>query len=584
MPTTKLPLWELEDIEDVPIPNTEFVTLLPADFKHVDDSVVFIHHSSLEPKSSAGLAGPMGVICRLKDTDSIGPSIGEDSEHGLITLYEYEAVQRVIIKDYSPGNIETSNYTVIHNDLDTPDSVCSDAIKKVKADISAMYTAVMKNDMFTYTLQSDLYIVKESPAKIVNIIADCTLPTAQDRIEYLYSLSAIKQWELTLKGLQLYIERAQKAKKRIQNGRAKPSPKRKIKARIIDDPSAFDVPEPSEEEAWLALLEKMNIEDKYKKKLRSDIAKHSKLMDVSSEKQNLWSYLDTFFSIPWDKQEAPDINLTALIETLSESHHGLDNVKNHILEHMVVEARTGGSTGAVMCFSGPPGTGKTSIAKAIAKATGRKLIRIAVGGMKDEAHLRGHRRTYVGSKCGRIIEGLKESNSMAPIILIDEIDKLDTTNGDPSSALLEILDPEQNNVFLDYYIDVPVDLSKVMFICTANDERRLQPALRDRMQFVRFENYEKEDRVSILRDYIYPKSLSLYNITLDEVDLTDEAVHLLTEELQVRQIEKNLSKCLRRAAVQLDIHGESKVVIDSTFVVKVCEIKTSSSRKVIGFQ
>merc|ERR1719348_2591593 len=244
------------------------------------------------------------------------------------------------------------------------------------------------------------------------------------------------------------------------------------------------------------------------------------------------------------------------MEVLDQDHYGFDDIKERILEFIAVGKLRGSVQGKIICFHGPPGTGKTSIARSIARALGREYFRFSVGGMTDVAEIKGHRRTYVGAMPGKIIQCLKKTKTENPLILIDEVDKMGRGyQGDPSSALLELLDPEQNANFLDHYLDVTVDLSKVLFICTANQLDTIPEPLRDRMEMIEVSGYVAEEKVAIAQKYLIPQAITATGIDSEKVTVSQEAIHRLIRaycrESGVRNLQKQVEKIFRKSAFKL---------------------------------
>ena len=242
---------------------------------------------------------------------------------------------------------------------------------------------------------------------------------------------------------------------------------------------------------------------------------------MSAEATVVRNYLDWLLSLPWGKKSKVKSDIAAAEKVLNDDHYGLEKVKERILEYLAVQSRVGKMKGPILCLVGPPGVGKTSLGKSIAKATGREFVRMSLGGMRDEAEIRGHRRTYIGSMPGKIIQSMKKAKTSNPLFLLDEIDKLGADyRGDPSSALLEVLDPEQNATFNDHYLEVDFDLSDVMFVTTANCLRMPQP-LMDRMEIIRIPGYTEDEKVEIAKRHLIPKEMAAHGLKDEEWKITD---------------------------------------------------------------
>ena len=285
----------------------------------------------------------------------------------------------------------------------------------------------------------------------------------------------------------------------------------------------------------------------------------------SSESSILRNYLEWMTDLPWSNQAEEKIDLDSALEVLNEDHFDLEKVKERILEYLAVKSLKGSSMkGPILCFSGPPGVGKTSLGKSIARAIGRPFVRISLGGVKDEAEIRGHRRTYVGSMPGRIIQALKQAQKNNPLVLFDEVDKMGGDfRGDPASALLEVLDPEQNVHFRDHYLNVPFDLTNVMFIATCNNLEQIPGPLRDRMEVIQLSGYTQEEKVAISKKYLVPKQLEENGITSEHVEFNDESlvkvIKNFTLEAGLRNLERQIGSLCRKVAMKI-AKGEDKLI------------------------
>ncbi len=304
---------------------------------------------------------------------------------------------------------------------------------------------------------------------------------------------------------------------------------------------------------WLKELEELHLSEKVEEKIKKEINKFSKMMPSSAEATVIRNYVETILALPWNKASKVNVNLKKAEKILNEDHYGLDKVKERVLEYLAVIHLSKAIKGPILCLVGPPGVGKTSIARSIAKASGREFVRMSLGGVRDEAEIRGHRRTYIGAIPGRVISCLKDAGTNNPVFLFDEVDKIGADfKGDPASALLEVLDPEQNNTFTDHFLEVPFDLSKVMFITTANSTDTIPRPLLDRMEIVEVPGYTEEEKVKIAQRYLIPKKVKEHGLKKDNFKISEKAVHDLinyyTRESGVRNLEREVANLCRKVA------------------------------------
>ena len=307
-------------------------------------------------------------------------------------------------------------------------------------------------------------------------------------------------------------------------------------------------------ESILDKIEKNPYPENIKKKVKSELNKFDMMPQGSLEAALIQSYLDVLLSIPWWEKTEDDEDLKHVEKILDEDHYGLEIPKKRIIEYLAIKKLTGNLKSPILCFYGPPGTGKTSLGKSIARALGRKFFKASLGGISDEAEIRGHRRTYVGSLPGRIIQGMRKAGVTNPVFLLDEVDKLASSyKGDPASALLEVLDPEQNNQFNDNYVEEPYDLSDVLFICTANYLENIPGPLRDRLELIQLSSYTEIEKMHIVKEHLIKKQIAINGLKEEQVEFTDDAIKFIirayTRESGVRELERKIASCLRKVAV-----------------------------------
>jgi ATP-dependent Lon protease len=314
-------------------------------------------------------------------------------------------------------------------------------------------------------------------------------------------------------------------------------------------------------------IDALKLPGEVEKAAKRELARLERLPAAAAEYGVIRTYLDWIATLPWGVTTEDDLDLERARRVLDEDHYDLDKVKERIIEHLAVSKLRHDPAGQILCFVGPPGVGKTSLGHSIARTLERKFARISVGGVRDEAEIRGHRRTYIGAMPGTIIRALRDAESMNPVLLIDEIDKMGADfRGDPASAMLEVLDPEQNKVFRDHYLDLPFDLSKVLFICTANTTDTIPPALLDRMDVIVLSGYTEDEKLGIAKRHLVPKQIEAHGLAADRVSLSDRALRLCireyTREAGVRGLERRIADLCRKAAREVAEGHEGKIRID----------------------
>ena len=323
--------------------------------------------------------------------------------------------------------------------------------------------------------------------------------------------------------------------------------------KVIQNELGFGEDAVSEAKEWLDKLDDLKLDPKTDEKVRKEINKFTKMVPSSAESGVIRNYVETILSLPWNKSSKTNSDIKKAEKVLDADHYGLEKVKERILEYLAVIHLSKGIKGPIICLVGPPGVGKTSIARSIARATGREFVRMSLGGVRDEAEIRGHRRTYIGAIPGRVISAIKDAGANNPVFLFDEVDKIGSDfKGDPASALLEVLDPEQNKEFTDHFLEIPFDLSNVMFITTANTTETIPRPLLDRMEVIDVSGYTEEEKVKIAQKYLVPKQMKAHGLKKKNFAISEKAlrdlINFYTRESGVRNLEREIGSLCRKVA------------------------------------
>jgi ATP-dependent Lon protease len=410
----------------------------------------------------------------------------------------------------------------------------------------------------------------EDPAKLADTIASYLTIKISDKQHMLEIPSVDKRLEKLLESIEAEISVLQVEKKirtRVKRQMEKTQREYYLNEQLKAIQKELGETEEGKDELsdFETRIKKTKLSKEAREKAMSELRKLRSMSQMSAEATVIRNYLDWILSIPWQNRSRIKRDLEDAQRILDHDHHGLDKVKERILEYLAVQGRVGKVKGQILCLVGPPGVGKTSLGKSIAKATGRNFVRISLGGVRDEAEIRGHRRTYIGSMPGKIIQGMKKAKTSNPLFLLDEIDKMGTDwRGDPASALLEVLDPEQNNTFNDHYLEVDYDLSDVMFVTTANTLKMPQPLL-DRMEVIRLPGYTEDEKIQISKEHLIPKQIEVHGLKEDEFSITDEAlrqlIRIYTREAGVRNLEREIANLARKAIKEILIQKVTSVHI-----------------------
>lgn len=407
-----------------------------------------------------------------------------------------------------------------------------------------------------------------SPAEMTDQIASTLNSSTKDRQQILETLDVKERMKLVAARLSHEIEILKIEKDVVNKTQSKMSKSMRenvLRERLRTIQKELGEIDDEEEIAndYSKKLKKIKCDPEIKKKVAKEIRKVRQMSPYNPEAGYIRSWLDTFFEMPWGKESKGNYDLNKAEKVLEKNHYGLPKVKERILEYIAVLQKRQSvkkdknqHLPTILCFVGPPGVGKTSIGKSVAESLGRKFTKVSLGGIRDEAEIRGHRRTYVGAMPGRIISGIKQAGTVNPVFMLDEVDKLGSDyKGDPSAALLEALDPEQNHAFEDHYLDLPFDLSKVLFITTANTLDTIPPALKDRLEIITYSGYTSDEKFNIALDHLLPKSLTGHGLNKKEITIKDEAIKKIiaryTREAGVRDLERNLGKVLRKVVREL---------------------------------
>ncbi len=457
-------------------------------------------------------------------------------------------------------------------------------IKEDKSDEAEAAMRIIKDTFDRYIQVSDREVedvaahvfFSDDPGEIADTIAGNVIGNYRDRQLLLEELNPIKRLNklcVLLRGeieiLKCESELESKVEQQMESNQREYYLREKIKVISNELGDGEDVI--SEIQKYRDIISKLDCSDEVREKLKSECDKLSKMQGSSADATICRNYLDSALKLPFGKYTEDNFDLTRAKTILDNDHYGLEKIKERFIEMLAVKARSNEIKGQIICLVGPPGVGKTSIVRSVAKSMGREYVRLSLGGVSDEAEIRGHRKTYVGAMPGRIVNAITSAKTFNPIILLDEIDKLGKDyKGDPASALLEVLDPEQNNSFRDNFMEFPVDLSKVLFVTTANDSSTIPGPLYDRMEVIELTSYTAEEKFMIAKNHLVKKQMKMHSLSGNNLRFTDSGIKLLidgyTREAGVRRLEQIIASVCRKAVVKLNDPSCKRITVNNSLI------------------
>lgn len=573
---TKLPVIVLRNL--VLLPNGEIkLEISNADDKNIIDNSIKYHNNYVILVSTKGLINENIELTELPNVGIIGKIISNFELPNNHIRINIEGINRANIFNYidnKNSNLEAVIGPISIDEIDKDEEEANlRLLKREFAGYISISPNISNNIIIKLNEETNL-------DKLTDKIANMIPFNFENKNKYIYEFNSVRRSDMLIKQIAeekniSYIERKieEKVKRELDKSQQEFILKEKIKA-IKEELGETD--NKDEEISDLKKkIENLNAPSSIKEKLLKEVNKYEMMSLVSPELSIVKNYIDTVLSLPFGIYTKDLRNIQKIEEELDKTHYGLKDVKNRILEYIAVKELTNDIKSPIICLVGPPGVGKTSLAYSISQALHRNFVKISVGGVSDEAEIIGHRRTYIGSKPGRIIEGLIKAKSSNPVFLIDEIDKMTKDiKGDPSSCLLEVLDPEQNSTFYDNYIEEAFDLSKVMFILTANSLLDIPYALRDRLEIINLTSYTTFEKLDIVKNYMFSKLLKEHGLTKNNLIIDDETINFIikhyTKEAGVRELERVLSSLMRKIAKEI-ITGSKrkKFVLNEEDVIRL---------------
>ena len=570
-----------ELIKNIPVVALRGMTLLPSMITHFDIS----REKSVKAVETAMLRDQKLVVVTQKSPETQDPGRKDLHKIGtLVTVKQImklpqnifrvlaEGLERVEVMDLdvADGCLVADAATFSEEELALPDEKNQEAMVQTLRTIFQDYCQangkISRETALQIMEQTDLQKMVDQIAVNIPVFYEekQKLLEAVDLTERFEQLSVLLENEIQVMNIKTEIQ--EKVKARVDKNQREYILREQLK--VIREELGEDTTG-AEADHFQEEADKLEASDEVKERIEKEIERFKNAGNNSAESSVIRGYIETLLELPWDKESVDNMDLANAREILDEDHYGLEKVKERVLEFLAVRALTKKGDSPIICLVGPPGTGKTSIARSIARALDKKYVRICLGGVRDEAEIRGHRRTYIGAMPGRIANGMKQAGVKNPLMLLDEIDKVSSDyNGDTSSALLEVLDSEQNNKFRDHYVELPLDLSEVLFIATANDVQTIPRPLLDRMELIEVSSYTENEKLHIAKEHLLEKQIEKNGLCGYDFSITDKAMKKLissyTREAGVRSLERKIGEICRKAAREFLEEGKGSIKVTET--------------------
>ena len=570
-----------ELIKNIPVVALRGMTLLPSMITHFDIS----REKSVKAVETAMLRDQKLVVVTQKSPETQDPGRKDLHKIGtLVTVKQImklpqnifrvlaEGLERVEVMDLdvADGCLVADAATFSEEELALPDEKNQEAMVQTLRTIFQDYCQangkISRETALQIMEQTDLQKMVDQIAVNIPVFYEekQKLLEAVDLTERFEQLSVLLENEIQVMNIKTEIQ--EKVKARVDKNQREYILREQLKVirkELGEDTTGAEADHFQEE------ADKLEASDEVKERIEKEIERFKNAGNNSAESSVIRGYIETLLELPWDKESVDNMDLANAREILDEDHYGLEKVKERVLEFLAVRALTKKGDSPIICLVGPPGTGKTSIARSIARALDKKYVRICLGGVRDEAEIRGHRRTYIGAMPGRIANGMKQAGVKNPLMLLDEIDKVSSDyKGDTSSALLEVLDSEQNNKFRDHYVELPLDLSEVLFIATANDVQTIPRPLLDRMELIEVSSYTENEKLHIAKEHLLEKQIEKNGLCGYDFSITDKAMKKLissyTREAGVRSLERKIGEICRKAAREFLEEGKGSIKVTET--------------------